>query len=289
MPRVIGSQDRQARDVTPQPVVLALVLDATARARIRGALRGHYRIAFFERVADLLAGAAGGRDPIAAIIVEMRDADGRSARIAISRLQARVRVPMLAYCRAGAEHSDEIRTLVLAGVHELIFEGCDDTGIALRLVLERAHRVQVGACAAAALRTVLPTRLSKFVAHVTAHPEAQTVSDVAHALGCHRRTLVNQCARERLPSPKELLGWCRITVAAELLATTPRTVESIALQLEFPSDTALRNMMKRYTGLRATEVRAHGGIECVIRALRTALELHRAERRTEHGGLAALT
>ena len=52
------------------------------------------------------------------------------------------------------------------------------------------------------------------------------------------------------------------------MASTCRTIESIALQLEFPSDTSLRNMMKRYTGLKASEVRQRGGARCVVAAVR---------------------
>jgi transcriptional regulator GlxA family with amidase domain len=78
---------------------------------------------------------------------------------------------------------------------------------------------------------------------------------------------VNHLRAAAAPPPQELLAWCRLSVVAELLSTTPRTIESIALQLDFPSDTALRNMMKRYTGLRATDVRTRGGIRCVMDAL----------------------
>src|SRR5712671_6737258 len=124
MPRAVASHDRQGSDDdSAQALVLALILGASERARIRGALRAQHRIRYFERIADLLRYTAESRDSIAAIIVEMRDADGRSTRIAVSQLRsAEPPIPMLAYCRVGAEHSSEIRALVLAGVHELIFE-----------------------------------------------------------------------------------------------------------------------------------------------------------------------
>jgi transcriptional regulator GlxA family with amidase domain len=113
------------------------------------------------------------------------------------------------------------------------------------------------------------------VQHVTAHPETQRVADLANALGYHRKTLVNHCTQARVPPPQELMAWCRLTVAAGLLQTTPRTIESVALGLDFPSDTALRNMMKRYTGLRASEVRAAGGMRAVIAAFEAALGSYR--------------
>jgi AraC-like DNA-binding protein len=106
---------------------------------------------------------------------------------------------------------------------------------------------------------------------VTRYPATQRVADVADALGYHRKTLVNHCAQVAFVPPHELLSWCRLAVAGELMATSRRTIEAIANQLDFSSDTGLRNMMKRYTGLKASEVREGGGARCVVAALRRAL------------------
>jgi AraC-like DNA-binding protein len=97
------------------------------------------------------------------------------------------------------------------------------------------------------------------------------VTEVADALGYNRKTLVNHCAQAEFLPPHELLCWCRLAVAGELMASSGRTIEAIANQLEFPSDTSFRNMMKRYTGLKASEVRERGGACCVVTALRAAL------------------
>ena len=51
-----------------------------------------------------------------------------------------------------------------------------------------------------------------------------------------------------------------------MLTSTTHTIDAIAMRLDFPSDTALRNMIKRYTGLRASEVRARGGMQCILEA-----------------------
>jgi AraC-like DNA-binding protein len=248
--------------------VFALVLGKSERARLTTALRGEYHVQFAERGCELLTLVKGERSSVAAVMLEMRDADGRStcdivSQIAVSELSP----PVLAYCRARGEGSGEIRNFVLAGVRELVFEGVDDVGVALRAVLSSAQQAHVGERVANAMLTALPPILGPFVRYVTAHPDTQRVAAVAGALGFNRKTLVNHCAQAVAPPPQELLAWCRLSVVAELLSTTPKTIESIALQLDFPSDTALRNMMKRYTGLRATDVRARGGMRCVMDAL----------------------
>lgn len=259
--------------------VFALVLGKTERARLMAALRGQYALQFADRGYELLALVKGEQSSVAGVMLEMRDADGRSTcdivtQIALSELSP----PVLAYCRAGGEHTGEIRKFVLAGVRELVFEGVDDMGVALRSVLSSAQQAQVGERVANTLLTALPPILGPFVRYVTAHPETQRVIDVANALGYNRKTLVNHCAQAAAPPPQELLAWCRLAVVAELLCTTPRTIESIGLQLDFPSDTALRNMMKRYTGLRASDVRVRGGMRCVMDALAIDLVIRGGKR-----------
>ena len=60
-------------------------------------------------------------------------------------------------------------------------------------------------------------------------------------------------------------------MAARLLEDPGRTIEQVALKLDFASGTALRNMFKRYTGLRTTEVRENGGVRCLLHAFKREL------------------
>lgn len=254
-------------------VVIGLVHGVVERARIASTLRGRAMdVVFVDRIGELVDAVMHATMPIAAIIVEVRDAEGQPVHEVVGDLRAGgTGTPLVAYCRAGAEHSSDIRALVLAGAHQLLFHGIDDTGIALRHILEAAQQASVGERAAEELMRVVPAKLAPIVSHVTRYPAIQHVSDLADALGYHRRTLVNHCAQAEFVSPQELLGWCRLAVAAELMAASGRTIEAIAQQLDFSSDTGLRNMMKRYTGLKASEVRERGGARCVVAALRRAV------------------
>jgi AraC-like DNA-binding protein len=263
-----------------QQIVVGLVIGASERARITSSLRARaMEIVFVDRIAELSEAVKQARLPIAAIIVEVRDADGRAVHEIVHDLHAGgTGTPLVAYCRPGAEHSSDIRALVLAGAHQLLFHGIDDAGIALRFILDAAQQASVGERAAEQLMRVVPQKLAAFVSHVTRYPATQRVSDVAESLGYHRKTLVNHCAQVEFLSPHELLCWCRLAVAGELMASSHRTIESISHQLDFPSDTSLRNMMKRYTGLKASEVRERGGARCVVAALRRVLPATVASR-----------
>jgi AraC-like DNA-binding protein len=216
--------------------------------------------------------------PLMALIVEPHDRDGRPTAGFVRQVAAAYPgVPLVGYCYASLTESREIVDLVSAGVHDLLFRGVDDVGIAARHVLRAAGL----ACAAeqifAKVSDVVPERLELLVQHALRQPQsAHSVSAMAGVLGLHRKTLANYCADAALPPPGELIAWCRLFLTAYLLGTTGRTVEWIALELDFASDTALRNMMKRYTGYSASEVRRRGGLACVVDAFRRRLRVRSA-------------
>lgn len=261
-------------------LVIGLVHGPAERARIAATLRARsMQAVFVDRVGELADAVTHAPAQIAAIIVEVRDADGVPVHEIIGDLHAGgTGTPLVAYCRPGAEHSSDIRALVLAGAHQLLFHGIDDTGIALRHILDAAQRAAVGERAREELMRVVPPKLSAFVSHVTRYPETEKVSEVADALGYNRRTLVNHCTEAEFLPPHELLCWCRLAVAGELMASSGRTIEAISNQLEFPSDTSFRNMMKRYTGLKASEVRQRGGARCVVTVMRQRVPSVNASR-----------
>jgi transcriptional regulator GlxA family with amidase domain len=117
---------------------------------------------------------------------------------------------------------------------------------------------------------------------VLARPDSLTsVESVAAALGVHRKTLVNRCAQSRCLQPAELIMWCRLALVGHFLERTGSTIEAIGLMLGFPSHTALRNVMKRYTDMRATEVRERGGLDTVVSALERRISEWRADAAAE--------
>jgi AraC-like DNA-binding protein len=273
--RPLHSEERVA--VAPPPVLLALVLGAEERYRIRDATRQRAHVCFVERAADLLIHVAADARPLAGIVVEAIDRDSRSVAETVRELRMRIpEVPVVGYCRIGYEHSAGIRSLAAAGVHELIFHNVDDHGVALRAVLDAGAQACAAEVVLAEVAPLVADTLHPFMAFCLRHPhKAHTVTEVASALGLNRKTFANYSQRAQTLIPAELLAWCRLLLSAYYLTHTSRTVESIALQLDFPSDTALRNMMKRYTGHRAQEVRAKGGLPCVIACMAAAVNAHR--------------
>jgi AraC-like DNA-binding protein len=262
--------------------VAALVLDPEGRARLRTVLRhdGTSRsdwpgspaeIDFFERVSDLLASLARRR--ASAVIVQARDRDGTRTEEAVRAIRAGYpSVSVIAYLPTSGACSADILALARAGVHELVLRGVDDVGVALRAALASAARRSI---AERVLREVAPFVAPGAVAvlrYCLEHAaDAPTVVEVARALGVHRKTLVNRMCMAALPPPRALLAWCRLLLAADVLEDYARPVEQVALALDFPSGTAFRNMLRRYTGLGPRDVRENGGLVCVLHAFKRTL------------------
>ncbi|MFN2566702.1 MAG: helix-turn-helix domain-containing protein [Gemmatimonadaceae bacterium] len=271
----------------PGPVVLALITGRLERLRIATAVRGHATVQFAGTAGELLAHLADLSAPPIAAIVEPRDCDGRPTAGVVRQLAAaQPRLPIIGYCRAGYEHSRDIIELGVAGAHELLFHGIDDSGVALRGILTSAGQACAAAQVLQAIADDVPAALLPLFEFCLAYPErATSVQAVAHVLGVHRKTLVNYCAQASLPPPGAVIAWCRLLLVGHFLETPGRTVEGIALRVEFASATALRNMLRRYTGLRPQQVRERGGLRCIVDAFRRSLA-ERRERAADGEGYA---
>lgn len=235
------------------------------RIHFTESLRAPHVITFIDSFRDLLTTLAAASDAPRVVVLGDRDAQGQSSVECAGTIAKRhLEVTIVAYCTAGVEHSPAIRSLAAAGVHEFLFRGVDDEGVALRAVLESAAQACHADAVAAALLPHVPPELHRFILTCLTRPaDAQSVSGVARLLGVHRKTLVNYCSRSGLPTPVELLGWCRVLLAAHVIHRSGATIEAVALNLEWSTATSLRNMIKRYTQMSGSEVRKRGGLPCV--------------------------
>jgi AraC-like DNA-binding protein len=269
--------------------VLALITGRLERLRIATAVRGHATVQFVGTTGELLAHLGDSPALPTALIVEPRDCDERPTAGVVRQLAtAHPALPIVAYCHAGYEHSREILELGVAGAHELLFHGIDDSGVALRGVLSSATQACAATQVMRAIAGDVPAALLPLFEFCLAYPErATSVQAVAHVLGVHRKTLVNYCAQASLPPPGAILAWCRLLLVGHFLETPSRTVEGIALRVEFASATALRNMLRRYTGLRPQQVRERGGLRCVVDAFRRSLAEKREPRANQDYALKA--
>jgi AraC-like DNA-binding protein len=262
--------------VTDRLVVVALVIGNKCRARVRGALTGRADVRFCDLRAELLPLACAAH--ASAVLLEPRDRLGEDTSAAVSALRAGMpSVPVIAYIADDTVSSGDILALARAGVHDLVRSGFDDVGFALGAALASA----TAACATTAARDELERVVAPdawpFVSYCLTRAHGPiSVGAAAVALGLDRRTLVRRLERAALPPPRRIAGWCRVIAAARLLDEPIYTLEQAALRLEFPSGTALRNMLMRYTGLRPREIRENGGARCVLHLFKRELGTARA-------------
>lgn len=251
------------------PVVFAAAMSMQQRARLVDAFRHRAVLRFLDSFHALSHALREHLDGPDAVVIPARDATGVDALALVGEIaRERPRTAIIAYVQAGAQHSTDIRGLAAAGVHQFVFPGFDDSGIALRAILGAARRQCAADWVMHKLWPIVPVKLHPVIQMALARPDViTTVRGLADALGVQRHTLFNWCVQSKFPSPEEVLIWARLSLVAYYLETTGCTVETIALELSFPSDTALRNAMKRYTGHRATELRGPGGLDTVIAAL----------------------
>lgn len=252
-------------------IVAALIRDPLSRARLTDALRGDAAVRDCNRLSEVTTMIEEGLASLA--VIDHRDWDGSSTLPGIRRLRDDYpSVPIVMYLPWSSDLGPAVMDYVKAGVSQLVFHGVDDLRAALRGTLDAALDQVSAVMLGAELEPLVPPNVLPFLRYCLEHARRDiTVEEVAGAMGVHRKTLVDRLKAAHLPSPRAVIGWTRLLVAARVLEDPGRTVEQVALQLDFPSGTALRNMCKRYTGLRMSEVRQNGGVRCLVHAFKREL------------------
>jgi AraC-like DNA-binding protein len=249
-----GTSSRNGVSVTR---CLALVASWDDRIRLRSALTGTADVAFLASGAEILQALRADRTGIRAVLLEAHERSGRPTAGLVRQITRLFPgLPVIGYCSLRVEDAQNIVALSSAGVHELAFKEHDHGGL-LRSVLASAQRTCAGDLVLQHLDARLPPRVRPLVEYCLMSPRhAHTVDQAARALAIDRKTLLNHCRAAGFPSPGAVVAWCLILLTAALLASPGITVESVAMELDFPSATALRNMLKRHTGLRPADLRA---------------------------------
>ena len=262
----IASHDGEARRVKESLTVIGLIANRGDQARLAGALRGFARFRAAASLDECRVLLHEELATVAALILEAQDLSGVPTMPFVAQVNDTLpAVPILGYCDVGPRRGGEAVALIRAGVHDIVLRGVDDGALALRDAVVGASHSTAANRVISALRPLVHASVQPLFEHcLTFGRHAITVAGAAAALGVHRKTLVNLCARSQLPPPTILAGWCRLFHVAALLERKSYTVERIANELEYPSSTALRNAIRRYVGVTATEVRDRGGLGFVL-------------------------
>ncbi len=252
-------------------ILAALVWDPASRARLQDALRGQASLRFCERQGELVTLVENNLAGV--VVLDTRDREGLSTLNTVRHIRENYpSVPVVLYFAISPDTSRDVLPFARAGVNDLVLRDVDDLRYSLRLALSTAADHCSARTILSELEPLIPASVTPMLRYCLENGRRNlTVEDVADALNVHRKTLVARLSGANLPTPSALISWCRILVAARLLEDPGRSVEQVALLLEFPSGTSMRNMMKRYTGLRPGEIRENGGVRCVLHAFKQAM------------------
>lgn len=207
------------------------------------------------------------------IVIDDADAHGRSMASAIETLRHEFpSVPLLAYCSVAAGRSSFVVDVVRAGATGLVFRGIDDSRFAMRAAIMSARRGSVAERIHAEVALHLPAVAHPLLRYaITRSVDEPSVDDAAASLGVDRKTLRNWLRHSGTVRPREFINWVRLAVVVGLLEDPGRSAEQVALEAGFASGTAFRNMLRRYTGLRSSEMRVAGGLARILSLFFAAL------------------
>ncbi len=207
------------------------------------------------------------------LVIEPTDGTGQKTEETIRSIRRRFpRLAVLGHVIMKPGMSASVLSFARAGVHELIVAGIDDSAAVLRTALLRASQRCLAEEVYAEVSSALPREAAQLVRYCIEHAsESPTIDDISRALGVHRRTLVNRMQSALLPPPSELWAWSRVLLASRYLEMPGRSVEWVALTVGYPSGNALRNALRKYTGLAPSELREADGFARVTLAFRSAL------------------
>jgi AraC-like DNA-binding protein len=256
----------------PDRRVFGCVPDARTRARLKVALRGHAPIEWFDSFAAVRHALASERG-ICTVLVGMHDSQGESAASFASGLRGDGRgTAIVACCDLSSNGLQPVSELAVAGVHDVLFTGLNDDGHSTRTIIFGACLGGAGDVVMNAISPSIPTAMLRFVDLAARRPrDLRRVAEVAEALGISRQTLGRWCRVHKFVGPEELLMWVRLLLVAALLEATDQTLESIAYEMQYGSATALRNRIREYARLTATDLR-QGGLSLMLEAFHRRID-----------------
>lgn len=245
-------------------VVAAFLPNQARLARLQAALRDRYRLISCDswdgvrRACAEEAVSIAVLDPFASSPAQFDD---------VRRL--RVRYPSVAivlYVSIPPTPPRELFEAGRFGVDGLVLADQDDEPRQVRAFIEQAEARGVLGIVRRALEGVRTTVRDATLVAVTRAHQRLTPERLARILGLRRKALASRLAQAGFPPPARLIAWGRLIVAARLLEDEQRSVDAVAMSLDYPSGSAFRNVFRRYLNATPQQVRSSGATQFVIDA-----------------------
>jgi AraC-like DNA-binding protein len=234
-------------------LTIAACVNDRRKQRLQDAVGAGVILLFFESFLEMRNDAEVALASI--VILDAFDRHGESSASTFAGLTPSSSPQALILYASSAEIS---AGAVTAPLTDIILADSTDTPILLKALVTRSSMRFAADQVLESLRARLAGPVMRLAETAIRQPGCTTVSTLADRIGVHRQTLARWCRTHTSIPPEELLVWCRVLLVSALLEHTDYPISALADHLEFPSAIALRNQIKRYTGLTGLEVRAAG-------------------------------
>jgi len=254
-----------------RPVLVLVGGHASPIGRLMSRAAPNFSVLQCPTVQDGLQAVSSGR--IRLLACEARDARGESTDPLLGTVAANfASVGIVGIVPRSRVEGGALVRLIQSGAHALLLADDRLTVLDCRRVLTEAVVKSGVSARQAVILAAAPPRVRRLLEYGLRYAhEPVTVAGAARALGVNRKTLFWWCAEAGLPAPQQLLGWCRLLAVATLLEDSGRRVDHIALDLDFPSGAALRNLLHRYCGVSPSQLRGEGALPTIRRQFLAAV------------------
>ena len=209
------------------------------------------------------------------IVVADATQEGLSFQAVLSIRRELADACVVALLDEGTRAVNEALALVHAGVDDVYPVG--PGGIAAHLlatIIDGAVAQRTVATVLSELQAPVRATLRMFLEQLwlrCSRPVA--VSEAAALFHGHPATVRRHLRADGLPSLNRLIVWGRLFHAGRLLQASGRSAREVATLLDFPSDQALRNQLKRYASLTPSDCKLEG-VTAVRKAFSRAMSGH---------------
>jgi AraC-like DNA-binding protein len=262
-----------------QGTIVAFPFGPEEIAGLRAGLGAGTRLHACQSAEELMSAVARHAPDL--VLVAVRDRASASNAPLMRRVSREFPgTPVVAYCALAYDDLHGALAAGRAGVRRLVVHGHDSLRAVLQQVRCDTERHQLADAVLGALDDGVSELLRWMVRYCVTHArEHPSVASVAAARRVSVGTLTNHLHRDGCAPPGRIIGWSRVLAAAAGMRTPGRSISRIAADLGFSNASELHMLIKRHTGLRATELRARGGLAHAAELFRAYLAAHAAPAR----------
>lgn len=211
---------------------------------------------------------------VSCVVTELRDADGVRVDATLRRIHERFpALPVLVSMPFDPDAMREVVDIVARiGPIRLVIRPFEDLASAMLQAAAVAPEEPATRALLALLGRYATRSLQRVIEVVSEVPHtAPSVTEVCRRAHLPRRTINDRLRRAGLPTLERLLGWSRVLHALWRIDGGHSKVDAVSVQLGFNSGSALRHMVKRYTGLAPSQIHAVGGFDYALPLLEAEL------------------